>query len=1160
MTATPNTGSHRSPLNREVFATDPDSLELLNHGVAEVKGGRTEAELRTLRYELSTFVCQGQYELGLRKVLDTYLANVGKTEQPGIWVSGFFGSGKSHFLKVLRALWTNEPFADGTQPRGLSHLTPEINDVLRELTTRGKQNAGLHAAAGTLGASARSVRLGILSIAFRSVGLPERYDLASFVMWLRDHGCLDAVKAAVEAEGSIWDEEIHDFLVSPVIHEAVAAHFPKWTTPVGGIGTLLHASFPDRDDVSNEDMVAAIRKALTRDGKFPLTLLAIDEVQQFIGDNSERAHMVQEAAEECCKRFGSSLLIIGTGQSAMASTPQLLKLKGRFPIEVQLSDADVDTVVRQIVLRKRPDRTAAVRDVLEKHNGEISKHLAGSQIGPRPEDKDVLVSDYPLLPVRRRFWEHALRAVDVGGTTVQLRNQLRVVYEAVRSTAAAPLGTVIPADFLYFQLAPTLLQTSVLPREVHELVGRLHQSPNADDTLKARLVALVFLIGKLPRDASQGGDLGVRADAETLADLLVQNLEHGGAEVRKSVPAALQVLVDAGQLMQVETEYRVQTRESAAWEADFQKHRKALSDDDTKVSTARSEALAAAAKRRLGNISPTHGAAKVSRKVVLSFGTSSPKVEAGTVPVWVRDAWAESESTIQIDAVKAGNESSLVFVLLPNRGADEIKKALVTLKAAETTLQTRGMPSNEEGNLARAAVETRRDRAKERLVALLDEVIDHAQVIQAGGNEITDGSVPAAVVAAVKNAQVRLFPKFAAGDHAKWDAVLKKARAGDASALTVIGFHDNADKHPVCHEVLSFTAASQSGAEIRKHFESPPYGWSGDAVDGALYVLIVNGHLRASTGAGAPLTADSLDRAKIGLSKFRAETDPPTPQERIGVRQLMQKAGLPCKSNEEIQYAPALVAELKRRAAAAGGEPPAPAAPSTAHLLALDGLPGNALVKQLYKAKDELLANIDAWDKLATAIQSRLLLYGTLEALLAVAGTLPVAQEVAIHRDALRDGRALLTKPDPLPHLCEQITTALREALVSARDAWKAVYDGERAGLMATDAWAKLAEERREGLLVKHGIATVPPLTVGTRDEVLRAAEARSPSQWTLDQAGLPSRFAAARLDAIQLVAPKAQAVTLPQATLHTESELQVWLDKARAVILAKLADGPVVV
>lgn len=1147
-------------LNRDVFATPPEKLELLNHGVAEVKGGRTEAELRTLRYELSTFVCQGQYESGLRKVLDTYLNNLGKTEQPGIWVSGFFGSGKSHFVKVLRSLWTDEAFDDGTHPRGLTTLTTEIDDALRELSTRGKQSGGLHAAAGTLGAGARSVRLGILSVVFRSVGLPERYDLASFVMWLRDHGCLQGVRAAVADAGVSWDEELHDFLVSPVIHEAIAAHFPKWSTPVEEIGPLLHARFPDVSDVSNQEMTDAIRKALAREGKFPLTLLAIDEVQQFIGDNSDRAHMVQEAAEECCKRFGSALLIIGTGQSAMASTPQLLKLKGRFPIEVQLSDADVDTVVRQIVLRKRPDRTPALRAVLDKHNGEISKHLASSQIGPRPEDKDVLVSDYPLLPVRRRFWEHALRAVDVGGTTVQLRNQLRVVYEAVRSTAADPIGTVIPADFLYFQLAPTLLQTSVLPREVHELVGRLQQSAEPDAALKARLVALVFLVGKLPRDASQGGDLGVRADAETLADLLVQNLEHGGAEARKSVPAALQALVDAGQLMQVETEYRVQTRESAAWEADFQKHRKALSDDDTKVGTARGEALAEAAKKRLGLGSVPHGASKVPRKVILHFGPSTPSVETGTVPVWVRDAWAESESTIQTDAVKAGNESPLVFVLLPNRNAEEIKKALVTLRAAETTLQTRGVPSNEEGNLARASVETRRDRARERLAGLLDEVLDHAQVIQAGGNEVPGAKVSEAARSALDNALARLFPKFALGDHAKWDAVLKKSQKGGGDALAAVGHDGDADKHPVCIELLGFTAAAQTGAEIRKRFEGTPYGWSGDAVDGALYVLIATEHLRASTTAGAPLTAAGLDRAKIGLSKFRAETVPLTPLERIGVRQLMQKAGVPCKSNEEPQQAPVLVVELKRRAAAAGGEPPAPAAPSTALLLALDGLAGNALVKKLYEAKDELSANVDAWDKLAKAIEARLPRYRTLESLLTAAATLPVAVEVAAQRDALRDGRGLLTEPDPLPHLCEQVSTALREALVGARDAWKVVYDAEMAGLVTTEAWAKLPEERRQGLLVKHGIASVPSLTVGTTDDVLSAAQGRSPSQWALDQAGLPGRFAAARLEAIQLVAPKAQSVTLPKATLYTEAELQTWLDEARAAILAKLADGPVVV
>ena len=1152
-------------LNREVFATDPEELELLNHGVAEVKGGSSDDDLRTLRYELSTFVCKGQYEVGLRKVLETYLANLGKTEQPGIWVSGFFGSGKSHFLKVLRALWTDDAFPDGTLPRSLPRdLFPEIRDALHELSTRGRQTGGLHAAAGTLGASAKSVRLGILAIVFRSVGLPERHDLASFVLWLRDHTCLEQVRAAVEAEGVSWEEELHDFLVSPVIHEAIAAHFPKWTAPVGEIGTLLHASFPDRDDVSNKEMVSSIRKALTQrvggDGEFPCTLLAIDEVQQFIGDSSNRAHLVQEAAEECCKRFGSSLLIIGTGQSAMASTPQLLKLKGRFPIEVQLSDAHVDTVVRQIVLRKRPDRLDAVGAVLDKHNGEISKHLAGTNIGPRPEDQEVVVSDYPLLPVRRRFWEHALRSVDVGGTTVQLRNQLRVVYEAVRSSAAAPLGTVIPADFLYFQLAPTLLQTGVLPREVHEQVGKLQQAGTAESALEARLVALVFLVGKLPRQSSQGGDLGVRADAETLADLLVEDLEHAGAAVRKHVPAALQSLVEAGEIMLVDTEYQVQTRESRAWDADFQRHHKALGDDDAKVGTARGEALAEAVRRRLGLGSVPHGASKIQRKVQLHFGPTPPVPDARVVPVWVRDAWAESESTILTDAVKAGSDSSLVFVVLPNRAAQEIKKGLVTHRAAQTTLQTRGVPSNEEGKLARAAVETRRDRARDRLGVLLDELIDRAQVIQAGGNEVTAGTVADAVRAAADNALVRLFPKFDPGDHARWDAVVKKARTGDGSALAAVGFRDAADKHPVCHEVLSFTASDQTGAEIRKRLEGSPYGWSGDAVDGALYVLIVTEHLRASTTGGAPLSAAGLARAKIGLSRFRAETVPLTPQERIGVRGLIRKVGLPCKSNEEAQQAPALVTELMGRAAAAGGEPPCPAAPSTAHLLALDALAGNALVKKLYETLEDLSADVAEWDRLARCIEGRTPRWEALEALLTAAATLPVAAEVGAQRDALQARRGLLTEPDPVPPLAEQLTTALRAALVDARDGWRAVYDTELGALTATEAWGKLPSETAQALLVKHGIATVPALTVGTEHDVLASAQARSLGRWALDEAGLPGRFAAARLEAIQLVAPKAQAVALPKATLHTEAEVETWLGEARAAILARLGDGPVVV
>ena len=57
--------------------------------------------------------------------------------------------------------------------------------------------------------------------------------------------------------------------------------------------------------------------------------------------------------------------------------------------------------------------------------------------------------DWPLLPVRRRFWERVLRAVDKAGTGAQLRTQLWIVYDAVEKTADLPLGNVVDAAFLY---------------------------------------------------------------------------------------------------------------------------------------------------------------------------------------------------------------------------------------------------------------------------------------------------------------------------------------------------------------------------------------------------------------------------------------------------------------------------------------------------------------------------------------------------------------------------------------------------------------------------------------------------------------------------------------------------------------------------------------
>ena len=72
---------------------------------------------------------------------------------------------------------------------------------------------------------------------------------------------------------------------------------------------------------------------------------------------------------------------------------------------MELSDADVENVTRRVLLAKRPEKIEAVRQVLASHAGEIARQLSSTAIATRTEDQENLADDYPILPVRRRFWE-----------------------------------------------------------------------------------------------------------------------------------------------------------------------------------------------------------------------------------------------------------------------------------------------------------------------------------------------------------------------------------------------------------------------------------------------------------------------------------------------------------------------------------------------------------------------------------------------------------------------------------------------------------------------------------------------------------------------------------------------------------------------------------
>ena len=1160
--------------NREIYSKDPVANRLINNGVAEVSEDRSKAALDILRYELETFVCDGEYAKGLQKILATYLGNLGNApEQPGVWISGFYGSGKSHLAKMLRALWVDVGFADGATARSVAKLPTEIKDHLRELNTQAKRYGGLHAASGKLGSGAgNNVRLALLGIVFKSAGLPEKYNQARLVMWLEREGVLDAVKQVLAQKDTSLERELPDLFVSDDLHEALLGAKPGLAPDAVSVGDRLIAQYPEVQDVSNDEMIRAIKDALTisplptREGRrvmeFPLTLVVLDEVQQFIGDSGDRAYSIQEVVESCCKHFGGRLLFVGTGQTAMSGTPSLQKIKGRFTVPVQLSDTDVEAVIRKIILQKQQGAMPAIQTALSDTLGEISRHLRGTKLEHTTEDEHIMVADYPLLPVRRRFWEKVLHKLDESGTISQLRNQLRIVHEAACATAEQPLGQVVSGDFIYDQLGTDLLQTGLLSREVYDRIGKL-AAGNEDERLKAGLLKLVYLVGKLPTDPM--ADIGLRATEDSLADLLVTDLANGSSALRKRIPSLLDELHNKdGLVMAIATpagtEYRLQTAESSAWHDEYRKQVSALSANTQRLEMERIDLFKVAYRDALKGVHLTQGQAKEARTLTPCYDDTLPADAGKQIYAWFRDGWTSSEAEIKGDARNAGPTSPSIFVYLPAQSRNELRAAIIEHKAAQSTLDTRGVPATPEGQDARSAMETRRNDSAKRIGQIVKAVIQGAQVYQGGGQTVDGNDLAEKLHAAGAASVVRLYRDFDTADQVGWDKVVERARKGETQPLQPIQHTADTDQHPVCSAILKHLGASKKGIDVRDHFKAPPYGWPQDAIDGALYALVASGHVLALSSLGRPVDAKGLERRQITQSTFKPETVTISPVQKIQIRKIFQEAGVGCQPGQETDKAPELLRTLRDLAGKAGGEAPKPAVPDRKPLDDLDALAGNALLAELFSQRETLIQSIEDWKAIGERIGERWPVWTLLEHLLRHAKDLGPYKELDGEAEQIKKQHALLADHDPVQALLDKTVDLLRTSLNHHVQTFRTTFDTEMAALEQDGNWQALSADQRTTILVKHGLHGRVAADVSAPERILDELEQCALAQWADRTQALKGRFDQARLEAAKLLEPKVQRVDLPRRTLKDEAELEAWIEEASQRIRDKLKAGPVMI
>ena len=310
-------------INNDLFIRHPLDFEIPNDGVTNVDRPEDSNQWDVLKYELESFVCEGEYEHGLQRILDSYTGHRNRATQPAAWVSGFYGSGKSHLVRVLQHLWADTKFPNGATARGLTNLPQGIQDQLTELTTLGRRDgAAPWAAAGALDRSGDTLNSVFLSIVLGAAGLPTRVAPAQVALWLAGNGHLGAVRDHITANGGNLVEELGEYNLSALRANAILASDPEFAAAAKDVRAALRSQFPpDTRSFSTDETIALLRKILqyVGGGQVPPTLIVLDEVQQYISGDGGRAMEVQNLVESVSRELDGRVLLVATGQQELTA-------------------------------------------------------------------------------------------------------------------------------------------------------------------------------------------------------------------------------------------------------------------------------------------------------------------------------------------------------------------------------------------------------------------------------------------------------------------------------------------------------------------------------------------------------------------------------------------------------------------------------------------------------------------------------------------------------------------------------------------------------------------------------------------------------------------------------------------------------------------------
>lgn len=517
-----------------------------------IKVGQSDEE--NIYQELDEYVVTKELLKHFRVFFENYEKGIdGYTDKMGVWISGFFGSGKSHFLKILSYLLKNST-VEGK--RAIEYFTgcesdagirPKIEDtmLIAEMTKAGETDSDVVLFNIDSKGSAKigSGKEAIVEVFMKVFNEMQGYCgsvpyLADFERQLDGEGRFEEFKEKFEQiAGAPWEKKRQAFAV---IQDKV-------------VKTLVEMDFMSEEaarnwcknakgnyDLSIEKFVSLVQQYCAKKGPNHHVIFLVDEIGQYIADDTQLMLNLQTIVEDLGTACRGKAWVIVTSQEDIDSITKtkgndFSKIQGRFDTRLSLSASNVDEVIRKRVLAKNDTAAQALRLLYEQKES-IIKNLITFTVDTADKklyaDKADFADCYPFIPYQFSLLGQVLTAVRTHGASGkhlsdQSRSMLALFQESAIRVMDKEDGVLVPFSYFYNPL--------------HKFIDHQHSQVISDaednsklDEFDVELLKVLFMIKYVKE---------IKANADNLTTLMISNIDDDRIEVRSKIEESLKKLI-----------------------------------------------------------------------------------------------------------------------------------------------------------------------------------------------------------------------------------------------------------------------------------------------------------------------------------------------------------------------------------------------------------------------------------------------------------------------------------------------------------------------------------------------------------------------------------------------------------------------------------------